>query len=1451
MKKMATTKLFPRMCYAWVTLALLTLPLAGRAQVIINEIMAANVSTAPLEEDSTYFPDYIELYNTGTTDIDLGAEGWTLTDDIRLTNKFRFPPGTIIHADSFLLVFCDNETNLTVGAGALHTGFNLDAKGGEWLGIYKTNAAFGGYTLVCSNAFGIQVPGFSVGRIPSGSGDPNGVANFTLNIPTPCGVPYPIPSRPCFPNIAASFVPAPSSSNQFTLKINEWQATNSAGVDRDWIELYNPDTNIVELSGLGITDDQTILLQHPFFRPVRPLSYIAPLGYVQLFASGVFDSDQANHVDFRLSSGSDDPPPAPGVPLDKIFVFAPGRNPTNIIDTVNCYLWRGRNLSEGRVPDGEERIIVFPNPTPEDSNFGRITNVVIHELLSHTDPPLEDAIKFYNPTTQPVDISHWWLSNRRNTPRLYQFPPGTIVPPLGYYVAYEYQFNDTNNHPTTAFTFNSARGDEAYLFAANTNGVITGFRTGVAFGPADNSVSFVRYVTSDTNVEFVASQDLGFGSSVRAGMDPGLIHQFRLGQGQTNAPPVISPVVINEIYYHPPDYVQGTNRIDNADDEFIELRNITSTNVPLFYAPRDGSQSEIDIATNGWHLDGDVRFDFPALNGVNPHVMLPNTYVIIVNFDPDTNALHTASWRARFGVPAGVRMFGPYRGRLSNNSGSVRIERPDRPQPPGRPDAGHVPNVLLDRIAYNDRLPWPTNGADGGGFSLQRRYSYEFGNDPTNWFAALPTAGGYNSLSRREPPYILVQPVGVGTVEPGANVQFTCLARGDNPLTYRWHRNGIFSGVTGTTLTLNNVGSPQAGNWTCVVSNIGGITVSAVAELNVNCPFFLNHSLAGFPISGGSSNIVVTGTNGCEWTIENVPPWVTITSGLNYNGSGVVEYTVAPNVSGQRSVTLRVAGLNYVIAQTPADFRRPTFTVTAPAAGARVTNSTVIVRGTASDNVRIGNLFGQVAINVTRPGDFTSLTVNATNIWSAPVSLLPGTNWIRVHMQDFANNYSTTTNTRAVLYAVPTPVRIFKNGTGTVAGAVDNQRLDIGRNYTLTATPGAGSVFSHWSLNFAPVSSSNRLTFTMQTGLIVSATFVPNPYRAVRGTYDGLFRNSGDVHHTNAGSFKMVTADQGTYTVSIQLAGKKYMASGRFALDPNDVNLPTARNVIARPGQPPMSFDWILDTKFFSGYVTGFATLPELGAFPLVEVKGARSIYLGATNRSPLAGKYTMVIPGTTGATDRPQGDGFGTVVVAPAGTLTFSGTLADGTPVTHGSAISQNGEWPLYVSLYGGRGSLVNWINFNTNEVTTDLSSPGPVIWTRPPLTTTPFYRNGFETGSDAYGSRYIAPIGATNRILAMTNAWLALTGGNLPPPLFHVSEVILGRSSRVTNASPNRLSVTFNLANGLFTGTYTPAGFTRVSALRGVALQKTNIASGFFFGTNEVGRVWLEKVPDPPPVD
>ena len=194
--------------------------------------------------------------------------------------------------------------------------------------------------------------------------------------------------------------------------------------------------------------------------------------------------------------------------------------------------------------------------------------------------------------------------------------------------------------------------------------------------------------------------------------NPGTVEQFRTGTGAPNSAPRNGPLVVNEVMYHPPD-VSG---LDNAVDEFIEVRNLTN-------AP-------VDIS--GWALQKAVNYVFPAGT-----TAAAGEHFLIVAFNPsNTSAL--AAFRAAYGVSDTVRIFGPYDEPMVNSTADVELAMP------GTPIGGETPFFVVDHVVYKDSAPWPV-GADGLGASLQRVSGTAFGNDPVNWIASRATPGLVNS----------------------------------------------------------------------------------------------------------------------------------------------------------------------------------------------------------------------------------------------------------------------------------------------------------------------------------------------------------------------------------------------------------------------------------------------------------------------------------------------------------------------------------------------------------------------------------------------------------------------------------------------------------------------------------------------------------------------------------
>jgi hypothetical protein len=650
-------------------------PGAGNYQVsyigpILNELMARNESAVYDFQGNT--PDWIELYNPNSAAFNLS--GMSLSDDFANAGQWLFPANTVVAANSYLVVWFDSARAATNAGPNLNTGRALNGDSG---GVYLFNVLG---QLVDSVEYGFQVANLSIGK--------SGGQWQLLATPTPSAA-----------NSASATLGAAAG-----LRINEWMALPLDG--DDWFELYNANDQPLDLGGLYLTDDPSLVGQTN--SPIAPLTFIAPHGWVKWVADGN-PSQGRDHVNFSLDAQG-----------ETIALYDANHA---LIDAV-YFGGQSTNVSQGRLPDGAAEIVSFvTTPTPGAANYLELPNVVINEILTHTDPPLEDAVELFNPSNTDADISGWFLSNSESDFKKYRFPANTIVPARGYKVIYQNTF-DGGAGSVTPFTFNSAHGDAVYLSAADGTGGLTGYRAVARFGAAANGISFGRYQTS-VGVDFVAPSRRTFGMD-----SPATLAEFRSGSGASNDYPLVGPIVINEIMYHP---VTGTgaNVTENPDDEYLELRNISAS----VTTPYDTNRP-----ANSWRLRGAVEFDFSSV------ALSPDGYLLVVRFDPTLNPAALAAFRGKYGVPSNVLIVGPFSGRLANTADSVELYKPDPPQLPPHPDAGFVPYILVERVLYTAASPWPTN-ADGGGASLQRQTASDYGNDPVNWFAAAPTAGRVNATN--------------------------------------------------------------------------------------------------------------------------------------------------------------------------------------------------------------------------------------------------------------------------------------------------------------------------------------------------------------------------------------------------------------------------------------------------------------------------------------------------------------------------------------------------------------------------------------------------------------------------------------------------------------------------------------------------------------------------------
>jgi hypothetical protein len=351
------------------------------------------------------------------------------------------------------------------------------------------------------------------------------------------------------------------------------------------------------------------------------------------------------------------------------------------------------NLNPAGNPDHPENwrasTDVNGSPGADDPAPPYTVGVIVNEVIAHTDTPLEDAIELYNPTTNAIDISGWFLSDNNNPAdptrallKKYRFPAGTIIPAGGYKALYESDFNPANVNSTALIKFALSQfGEGAYLASADGSGNLTGHIVGMKFGASDNGVAFGRHQTSvGTDLTFLRQHTFGV-------TNPASKAEFRAGTGGTNAAPRVGPVVISEIMYNP---ASGAN-------EFVEFYNVTGTNVDL----------------GGWTLKG-AAYVFPS----NTVITASNFLVLI-----GTTNLSTESFRASNNVPGSVPILAHWFD-LQNDGEELELSKPN--------DDPVGPAIRVDRVRYNDKSPWPTE-ADGEGPSLERVSPSAYGNDPINW----------------------------------------------------------------------------------------------------------------------------------------------------------------------------------------------------------------------------------------------------------------------------------------------------------------------------------------------------------------------------------------------------------------------------------------------------------------------------------------------------------------------------------------------------------------------------------------------------------------------------------------------------------------------------------------------------------------------------------------------
>ncbi|MEN8127146.1 MAG: lamin tail domain-containing protein [Planctomycetota bacterium] len=493
------------------------------------------------------------------------------------------------------------------------------------------------------------------------------------------------------------------------LRVSEVMYNNG---DADFIELENiSDSNTLDLSDVSITDGVTFSFAGSGVTTLAPGDFVLVVkdqaAFEAQYGTGLNSKIAGTFVDSSLSNGGEVIKVEDywnGTIID--FEYNDSRGWPIVADGAGHSIvplsLAMEEQSLGTLDYGanwRQSSYIGGSPGTEDPTAPTAT-AVINEFMAHTDyqiPPHEsnDWIELYNAGTSTVSLNgNWYMSDDGENLKKYALPTASFA--SGDYISYDQvnHFNPDGTGPS-GWGLNKA-GDElflSYLPGTGEDRVVDC----LAFKGQENSVSLSRYPDGGSYwlATFPHTQD----------------------GANSNA---VDRVVISEIMYHPQEDTATVTY-----DEYVELYNPTGSSIDLW------------TVTGPWALDGGVDYTFPASTTLNS-----GDRIIIVDFDP-ADSVRLAAFESAYGtgtLTAGVDIFGPWSGDLSNNGERLTLEKPQDSDDPLDPAA--ISWIIVDECVYNDYWPWPVE-PDGAGDSLNRISSagVASGNDPANWQSVNPSPG--------------------------------------------------------------------------------------------------------------------------------------------------------------------------------------------------------------------------------------------------------------------------------------------------------------------------------------------------------------------------------------------------------------------------------------------------------------------------------------------------------------------------------------------------------------------------------------------------------------------------------------------------------------------------------------------------------------------------------------
>lgn len=334
--------------------------------------------------------------------------------------------------------------------------------------------------------------------------------------------------------------------------------------------------------------------------------------------------------------------------------------------------------------------------------------------------------------------------------------------------------------------------------------------------------------------------------------------------------------------------------------------------------------------------------------------------------------------------------------------------------------------------------------------------------------------------------------------------------------------------------------------------------------------------------------------------------------------------------------------------------------------------------------------------------------------------------------------------------------------------------------------------------------------------------------------YDGLLRDTSDGR-TLFGSLNLLvsrpkagTATGGPATATLSLRGRKATLKGSFsqagawqAIFRQKDGSEIALNL--RLQRTPGGQEVVRGTLSWAG-VTARADLPR------APYHKAAPAPLSLTQKP-----YTLVLPTLAGwGATEPGGDGWATMRALPAGTVSVSGMLGDGTKFTDSAYLSEAAETFLYADLYRSvpmLGRIGGRLVFRDNPQVSDAD--GVFQWHKYADVREPRYATGFQVELWALASTFATPAKGSPSLAELLpqeyNARLLMSGTTLPAGLDQRVLTWLPADT-FKHYGPESITGKAIRTTGAVTGTYQNPATRMKLPFSAVVFQKQALATGHF---------------------